>query len=46
MALAGKVSIVVTAAAGLVVGGAFLWSSFGSLVYFDMLTSALAGCFL
>jgi hypothetical protein len=46
MALAGRVSIVVVAAVGLVAGGVFLWSSFGSLVYFDMLASAFAGCFL
>jgi hypothetical protein len=45
MALAGKVSIAVIVTAGLVVGGAFLWSSFGSLVYADMLASAVAGCF-
>jgi hypothetical protein len=46
MALAGRVSIAVIAAAGLVGGGALLWSQYGGLVYFDMLTSAVSGCFL
>jgi hypothetical protein len=27
-------------------GGALLWAQYGSLIYFDMLASAFAGCFL
>lgn len=30
----------------LMAGGAVLWAQYGGLVYFDMLASALAGCFL
>ena len=33
-------------ALALIAGGAVLWSRYGSLVYFDMLSSAFAGCFL
>lgn len=45
MALAGRATLAI-AAAGLMAGGAVLWLQFGSLVYFDMLASAFAGCFL
>lgn len=45
MAVAGKAAIGVGALA-LLASGAALWLQFGSLVYFDMLASALAGCFL
>jgi hypothetical protein len=30
----------------LVAAGAVLWSQYGSHIYFDMLASAVAGCFL
>jgi hypothetical protein len=30
----------------LIAGGAMLWAQYGGLVYFDMLASAFAGCFL
>ncbi len=33
-------------ALALIAGGIVLWSEFGTLVYFDMLASAFAGCFL
>jgi hypothetical protein len=45
MALAPKVAIGF-GGLGLIAGGVVLWTQFGSLVYFDMLASALAGCFL
>jgi hypothetical protein len=45
MALAPKVAVGLGALA-LIAGGAVLWSQYGGLVYFDMLTSAVAGCFL
>lgn len=45
MAPEGQATLAI-AAAGLVSGGAFLWVQFGSLVYFDTLASAFAGCFL
>jgi hypothetical protein len=32
-------------ALALIAGGAVLWSQYGALVYFDMLASALGGCF-
>jgi hypothetical protein len=45
MALASRAGIGLGALA-LIAGGAVLWAQYGSLVYFDMLASALAGCFL
>ncbi|HET7718158.1 MAG TPA: hypothetical protein VFK86_21230 [Bauldia sp.] len=45
MAIAEKTAWGVGALA-LIAGGVVLWSQFGSLVYFDMLASAFAGCFL
>ena len=45
MALASKAAIGLGALA-LIAGGAVLWSQYGGLVYFDMLASAFAGCFL
>lgn len=45
MAVAQKTAIGLGALA-LIAGGAALWLQFGSLVYFDMLSSAFAGCFL
>ena len=45
MALAPKAAIGLGALA-LIAGGAVLWSQYGGLVYFDMLASAFAGCFL
>lgn len=45
MALASKAGFGLGALA-LIAGGALLWLQFGSLVYFDMLASAFAGCFL
>ena len=35
-----------TGALALIAGGAALWAQYGGLVYFDMLASAFAGCFL
>jgi hypothetical protein len=45
MALAPTAAIGLGALA-LIVGGAVLWAEYGGLVYFDMLASAVAGCFL
>jgi hypothetical protein len=44
MALAPKAAIGLGALA-LIAGGVVLWVQYGGLVYFDMLTSGLAGCF-
>jgi len=45
MALAPKAAIGIGGLA-LIAGGAVLWAQYGSLVYFDMLASSVAGCFL
>jgi len=45
MALAPKIAISLAAPA-LVAGGGALCIEFGSLIYFDMLATAFAGCFL
>jgi hypothetical protein len=44
MAFAPKAAIGLGALA-IIAGGVVLWSRFGGLVYFDMLASAVAGCF-
>lgn len=45
MARAPKAAIGLGALA-LFAGGAVLWAEYGGRVYFDMLASAFAGCFL
>jgi len=45
MALAEK-TVLGMGALALVAGGVVLWWQFGSMVYFDLLASAFAGCFL
>jgi len=45
MAVAQKTAIGFGALA-LLAGGIALWFQFGALVYFDMIASAFAGCFL
>ncbi|MCP4381127.1 MAG: hypothetical protein GY798_06870 [Hyphomicrobiales bacterium] len=44
MTLTSKIGFGITGLAVLV-GGAFLWTKFGSLVYFDILSAAFVGCF-
>jgi hypothetical protein len=45
MALASRTAIGLGVLA-LIAGGAVLWSQYGGPVYFDMLASSVAGCFL
>jgi hypothetical protein len=45
MALAQKTALGLGALV-LIAAGLFLWSTFGGLVYFDLVASAFAGCFL
>lgn len=44
MTLAPKIAVTMTGLT-LLAGGAFLWTKFGSLVYFDILSAAFVGCF-